>query len=116
MTADNDNFASGSAKNGCHGKDVSTNTTINHSAKNVRKPNKYLELPVITNLNPRSAYNKRKEETVDILFMSESWERENFQLQELIHLENHTIISNVFQRQGKGGKPALFVNNQKYHV
>ena len=92
----------------------------------MRKPNKYLEaleLPVITNLNPRSAYNKRKEletfikeETVDILFMSESWERENFQLQELIHLENHTIIFNVFQRQGKGGRPALFVNNQKYHV
>ena len=92
----------------------------------MRKPNKYLEaleLPVIKNLNPRSAYNKRKEletfikeETVDILFMSELWERENFQLQELIHLENHTIISNVFQRQGKGGRPALFVNNQKYHV
>ena len=48
--------------------------------------------------------------------MSESWERENFKLDQLIHLENHTVISNVFQRTGQGGRPALIVNKQKYHV
>ena len=53
---------------------------------------------------------------VDVLFMSESWERENLQLHELIHLENYKVISNVFQRKGKGGRPALFVNTEKYHV
>ena len=57
-----------------------------------------------------------KEEEVDLLFMSESWERENFQLDQLIHLENHTVISNVYQRTGKGGRPALVVNHEKYHV
>ena len=74
--------------------------------KFVGKPDKFmqaLELPIIANINPRSAYNKAeelvtfiKEEMVDVLFLSESWERENLQLHELIHLENHTIISNVF--------------------
>ena len=57
-----------------------------------------------------------EEEEVDILFMSESWERENLKLDQLIHLENHTVISNVYQRAGKGGRPALVVNNEKYHV
>ena len=62
--------------------------------KFVGKPDKFiqaLELPIIANINPRSAYNKTeeletfiKEEMVDVLFMSESWERENLQLHELI--------------------------------
>ena len=94
--------------------------------KFVGKPDKFiqaLELPIIANINPRSAYNKAdeletfiKEEMVDVLFLSESWERENLQLHELIHLENHEVISNVFQRKGKGGRPALLVNTEKYHV
>ena len=45
--------------------------------------------------------------------MSESWEREHLRLEDIVHLENHTVISNVFQRTGKGGRPALVVNNQK---
>ena len=90
------------------------------------KPTKILqalELPVIANLNPRSVYNKidefhefMKEESVDLLYMSESWERENLKLDELIHLESHTVISNVYQRTGQGGRPALVVNKDKYHV
>ena len=75
-----------------------------------------LELPVIANLNPRSVYNKIdefhefvKEESVDLLFMSESWEREHLKLEDIIHLENHAVISNVYQRTGKGGRPALVV-------
>ena len=94
--------------------------------KNVFKPNKFLQalhLPVIANLNPRSIYNKLdefhefiKEESVDLLFMSESWEREHLKLEDVIHLENHEVISNVYQRTGKGGRPALVVNKEKYHV
>ena len=67
-----------------------------------------LQLPVIANLNPRSVYNKIdefhdfiKEESVDLLFMSESWEREHLKLNEIIHLDSHTVISNVYQRRGK---------------
>ena len=45
-------------------------------------------------MNPRSVYNKidefhefMNEEEVDILFMSESWERENLSLDQIIKLE-----------------------------
>ena len=103
-----------------------TKMKINKNIKTIRRSNKLfqaLQLPVIANINPRSAYNKVEElrtfidqELVDILFLSESWERENLKLEELLHLENHTVISNVYQRNGKGGRPALVVNNQKYHV
>ena len=48
--------------------------------------------------------------------MSESWEREHLKLEDIIHLENHTVISNVYQRTGKGGRPALVVNKNKYFV
>ena len=68
--------------------------TVNRSFKLVQA----LELPVIANMNPRSVYNKVeefhtfiKEEQVDVLFMSESWERENLKLEEIIHLENHKV-------------------------
>ena len=48
--------------------------------------------------------------------MSESWERENLRLDEIIKLEDHSIISNVGQRSGVGGRPAIFANNKKYEV
>ena len=70
--------------------------------KTIKRSNKLiqaLQLPVIANLNPRSVYNKVDEfhafveqEEIDILFMSESWERENLQLNQIIHMENHTVI------------------------
>ena len=82
-----------------------------------------LHLPTICNMNPRSVYNKQEEfhifveeEEVDLLLMSESWERDNLTLDQIIKLENHTIISNVSQRTGKGGRPAIFANHVKYHV
>ena len=75
------------------------------------------------NLNPRSVYNKVnefhglvKELEVDVLFISESWERENKPLDQIINLENYQVISNVHQRKGKGGRPALVINDSKYHV
>ena len=82
-----------------------------------------LELPTVVNLNPRSVYNKIDEfhafvedEEVDILFMSESWERESKTLQDIIKLDDHIVISNVHQRRGVGGRPALIVNKNKYIV
>ena len=80
-----------------------------------------LNLPILANINPRSVYNKVdefhtfvEEEEVDLVFMSESWEREELTLDEIINLEDHTIISNVHQRRGKGGRPAIIVNDKKF--
>ena len=79
-----------------------------------------MNLPVIANINPRSIYNKIKEfhtfveqEEIDVVFMSESWEREHLQLEEIIKLKNHSIVSNVFQRQGMGGRPAIIVDKKQ---
>ena len=94
--------------------------------KTVKRSNKVLEaisLPTLCNLNPRSLYNKINEfqefvrnEDVDIVFLSETWERELKTLSEIITLEDYTVISNVFQRDGVGGRPALVVNNKKFDV
>ena len=48
--------------------------------------------------------------------MSESWERPDKPLDQIINLPNHTVISNPHQRIGVGGRPALILNNSKYHV
>ena len=92
-------------------------------AKNKNKIYQALSLPVLCNMNPRSVYNKidefhefMKEEEVDVLFMSESWERKNLTLDQIINLEDHVVISNVSQRAGKGGRPALIANSKKYEV
>ena len=37
-------------------------------------------------------------------------------LDQIIRLEDHAVISNVFQRTGKGGRPAIIVNKVKYEV
>ena len=82
-----------------------------------------LSLPTLCNINPRSIYNKIdefhefvKEEEVDVIFISESWEREHLPLDKIIHLEDFVTISNVSQRREIGGRPALVVNTKKYHV
>ena len=82
-----------------------------------------LDLPVVININPRSIYNKTDEFKIlleqyqaDVICISESWERSNLSLDELLQLENYEIISNVKQRNFKGGKPAILVNKKKYHV
>ena len=74
-------------------------------------------------MNPRSVYNKIKEfhtfveeEDVDLILMSESWEREKLRLEEIVKLEDHIVISNVYQRSGRGGRPAIIVNEKKYHI
>ena len=82
-----------------------------------------LDLPVICNMNPRSVYNKQnefhifiKEEQVDLLLMSESWERQNLPLDQIIQLEDFEIISNVNQRKNPGGRPAIIANKTKFQV
>ena len=74
-------------------------------------------------MNPRSVYNKAdefhtfvKEEALDLIFLSESWERENLPLDEIINLEDHTVVSNVHQRTGMGGRPAIIANKRKFHI
>ena len=61
-----------------------------------------------------------EEEQIDVVFMSESHERmyltnngEHQTLNEIIALENHIVISNPYQRIGKGGRPALIINKKK---
>ena len=53
---------------------------------------------------------------VDLICMSESWERESLQLNEIIQLEYYIVISNVHQRKGVGGRPAIIVNSKKFVV
>ena len=89
-------------------------------------PNKITEalmLPTCMNLNPRSIYNKVTEfstfiteEQIHCIFLSESWERPEFDLSKLINIEDYTVISNPHQRKGKGGRPALIINTKHYNV
>ena len=92
----------------------------------IRRSNKLLEavqLPVVINLNPRSIYNKVDEFKTMIeqlnctlCFISESWDRENEGLEEIVNIENFKIIKNVCQRQGSGGKPALLISEKDYFI
>ena len=56
------------------------------------------------------------EETIDVAFVSESHDRQNKKLEDNFNLENYKVISNLYQRQGKGGRPAIIVNSEKYNV
>ena len=80
-------------------------------------------LPTVMNINPRSIYNKSDELPLlleqyngDIICMSETWERESFTLEQLLDLPDYEIITNVKQRDFKGGKPAIMVNSNKFIV
>ena len=92
----------------------------------IRRSNRILEatnLPTMLLLNPRSIYNKADEFRtmieqleVDICFISESWDRESLPLEEVINMEGYKILKNVVQRRKKGGKPALVIKEEKFHV
>ena len=118
-------------QNGENGGEIRRHNELNEkrnyrNSKYKKKTNRFyqaLNLPVLCNMNPRSVYNKVdefhdfiKEEAVDVLFLSESWERENLPLEQIIHLEDHVIISNVHQRKGMGGRPAIIANSEKFHI
>ena len=87
------------------------------------KVHEALVLPTCMNPNPRSIYNKVnqfitfvKEHSIKCIFLSESWKRPEFNLAELINIEDFTVISNPHQRKGMGGRPALVINTQHYYV
>ena len=102
------------------------NQIRNQNSKNnitIKRSNKLLQalnLPVVLNVNPRSVYNKISEfhtlvteHQIDLICMSESWERANLTLNQIIQLEDHCVISNVHQQRGIGGRTAIIVNNKK---
>ena len=92
----------------------------------IKRSNKVLEatnLPVIMLLNPRSIYNKCDEFwtmmdqlSVDVCAISESWDRDTLPLEDLLKNEGYRIIKNVVQRNKKGGKPALVIKEEKFHI
>ena len=75
------------------------------------------------NINPRSAYNCPenlallvKEESIDVTFVSESWEREDFTLEQLLRDslgEDYQILSNPHSRSARG---QTSYNNQKGQI
>ena len=82
-----------------------------------------IELPVIMNINPRSIYNKTEEfselleqYSADLITISESWERENLSLEKLLKFDKYRVITNVKQRDFKGGKPAILINEEKFYI
>ena len=100
------------------------------NVKTIKRSNKVgeaLELPSVMNINPRSVYNKPEElqaliteEDIDCTFLSESWERPDLTLEQLLsELEdNYRVISNPYARtQGRtGGRPALIIKKDKYNI
>ena len=86
-----------------------------HNLHPIKRNNKFSQtfiLPKLCNINPQSVYNKKEEFLTfveqmesDVIFMSKSWERlENILEEVMMPLEDHTIISNVHQRVGRGGE------------
>ena len=79
--------------------------------KTLRRSNVVLqamELPVVLNINPRSIYNKTEDFKLlveqyegDVICISESWERDNLPLSQLLQIDNYRVISNVKQRDLK---------------
>ena len=94
--------------------------------KRIHRSNKLLEavqLPVVLNLNPRSLYNKAEEfkllieqTNCKLCFISESWDRVDEGLEEIIEMENFRLIKNPLQRDEQGGKPALFVSRKDFYI
>ena len=88
----------------------------------IRRSNKAIEaltLPTVVNINPRSLNNKvesfktyMEEEDIDLAFISESHERAEHPLVDSLNMEDFEVISNVHQRRGKGGRPALIVRKK----
>ena len=100
--------------------------TINENLIQINRSKFFLEalnLPRVLNVNPRSIYNKKdefetfvKEYEINVICMSESWERESLSLSKLLTLDNYEIISSLNQRKEKGGRPAIIVDKSIYHV
>ena len=100
------------------------------NVKTIKRSNKAgqaLDLPACMNINPRSVYNKPEEltamileEDVDCTFLSETWERPNYNLQQLLPdlLEDFEFITNPHARPSsrQGGRPAIIIKRGKYNI
>ena len=85
----------------------------------VKRSNKAVEalnLPTVVNINPRSLNNKveafktyMEEKEIDLALISESHEKEGAPLVDKLQMNDYEVISNVHQRRGKRGRPALIV-------
>ena len=53
---------------------------------------------------------------VDLVAISESWEREDYTLDKVLNMNDYEVISNVYQRTGRGGRPAIVVRKQKFVI
>ena len=98
--------------------------------KTIKRSNRIvqaLELPSCMNINPRSVYNKPEEltsmileEEVDCTFLSESWERPEFTLQQLLPdlTEDFEFITNPHARpcHRQGGRPAIIIKKDKFRI
>ena len=91
--------------------------------KREREKNEINELPRVMNLNPRSLYHRADEFSklvelynIQLVGVSESWERENMPLKELINIPGFRVLTNVCQRSGRGGKPALIISEKHFHI
>ena len=52
----------------------------------------------------------------DVVGLSETWNREDQPISQLIKTEGYKVLSNVKERDARGGKPAIIVNEKKYIV
>ena len=94
--------------------------------KTIRRNNlvfQALNLSSVMNINPRSIYNKADEFSTlveqyqsEVIFMSETWDRVTQPLEQIIKIENYKIITAANPRNFRGGKPALIINQDKYHI
>ena len=100
------------------------------NVKTIKRSNRAvqaLELPSCMNINPRSVYNKPDEltsmileEEVDSTFLSETWERPQFTLPDLLPdlQDDFQFITNPHARPTgrQGGRPAIIIRKDKYTI
>ena len=53
---------------------------------------------------------------MDLTLVSESWEREDETIHDILDDNDLTVISNPYQRRGRGGRPVIIVNHANYNV
>ena len=111
-------------------KDHDQQTRPVRNVKTIKRSNKVgqaLDLPTCMNMNPRSVYNKPEEltamileEDVDCTFLSETWERPHYNLQQLLPdlQEDFEFINNPHARPSgrQGGRPAIIIKKGKYNI
>ena len=108
-------------------KNMKMSMSNQYNPKNL--PKKIIEalvLPKVINCNPQSLYNKKDEfltfleiNDIQLAHISESWDREKWPISDLLkdlERKNFTIIANVHQRKGRGGRPILIVKNDNFEI